>query len=186
MLGPSHAANRGKCRVAISLRYKFSIADSAVFIPPYICTKQCSALVPDCFAMFEIFHGSASVQPTIVTRRIRPSRASYARQFTVEYHKPVICAMHMYKPDRGSQHVNAVFVVAEKISLERRRLCVSSLEQFPNTSVRIQSMRYRSSIEQLLYEISTSKIFDQLDFLTKYWYVIFFLLRKLLRTECLH
>ena len=72
-------------------------------------------VVSDCFAMHEIFHGLASVQPTIVTRAtVRPSRASYARQFTVEYHKPVICAMHMYKPDRGSQHVNAVFVVAGK------------------------------------------------------------------------
>lgn len=76
-----------------------------------------SQLFPDCFATLEIFHGLSSVKPAIVARRIRLVCASYVRQFTVEAHKPVICAMHMHKPDRGSQHVNAVFVVTGKSTL---------------------------------------------------------------------
>lgn len=59
---------------------------------------------------FSVFRKSL----TIVVRRIRLIRASHVRQFIVETHKPVICAMHMYKPDWGSRHVNTVFAVTGK------------------------------------------------------------------------
>jgi hypothetical protein len=59
-------------------------------------------VIPDGATTFEIFRGPFRVRPAIVARRVHPIRSLYVRQFAVEYHESVICAMHMHKPDRGS------------------------------------------------------------------------------------